>query len=96
MKEPSATFTSKGQLVVPAALRRKHGLEAGTRVKFLEDQFGRIVLQPITEEYVDRVMGCLAPGADLHPSEPKAGSPGNPDLLANWEKEHREEGEHDR
>jgi AbrB family looped-hinge helix DNA binding protein len=78
MKEVSATFTSKGQLVVPAALRRKHGIEPGTRVKFLEDQFGRIVLQPITEEYVDRVMGCLAEGTDL---------------LADWEREHREEGE---
>ena len=78
MNELSATFTSKGQLVVPAELRRKHGIEAGTKVKFLEDQFGRIVLQPITEEYVDRVMGCLSQG---------------PDLLAKWEKEHRQEGE---
>ena len=81
MKEVSATFTSKGQLVVPAELRRKHGIEAGTRVKFLEDHFGRIVLQPITEEYIDRVMGCLAEGADL---------------LADWEKEHRTEGERER
>ena len=81
MKKFEATFTSKGQLVVPAELRRKHGIAAGTRVKLLEDQFGRIVLQPLTEEYVDRVMGCLADG---------------PDLLANWEKEHREEGERDK
>ena len=81
MKELSGIFTSKGQLVIPAELRRKHGIEAGTRVKFLEDHFGRIVLQPITEEYVDRVMGCLASG---------------PNLLANWEKEHRSEGEHKR
>jgi AbrB family looped-hinge helix DNA binding protein len=81
MKKQSATFTSKGQLVVPAALRRKHGIEAGTKVKFLEDQFGRIVLQPITEEYINRVMGCLA---------------GGPDLLAAWEKEHRAEGKRDK
>ena len=72
----SAIFTSKGQLVIPAELRRKHGIEAGTRVKFLEDQFGRIVLQPVTDEYIDRLMGCLSEG---------------PDLLANWQKEHREE-----
>jgi len=77
MKEISATFTSKGQLVIPAELRRRHGIQAGTRVKFLEDQFGRIVLQPVTEEYVDRVMGCLADG---------------PDLLAKWEDGHRKEG----
>jgi hypothetical protein len=50
-------------------------------VRFLEDQFGRIVLQPITEQYIDRVMGCLAGGASL---------------LEKWEKEHREEGEHDK
>jgi len=66
---------------VPSGLRRKHGIEAGTRVKFLEDQFGRIVLQPITADYVDRVMGCLAEGTDL---------------LANWEKEHRQEGEREK
>jgi len=81
MKEVSATFTSKGQLVIPAELRRKHRIEAGTRVKFLEDAFGRIVLQPITEDYIDRVMGCLAEG---------------PDLLADWQKEHRREGKRDR
>lgn len=47
MRDQSATFTSKGQLVIPAELRRKHGIEAGTRVKILEDQFGRIVLSPL-------------------------------------------------
>jgi AbrB family looped-hinge helix DNA binding protein len=77
MADLSATFTSKGQLVIPAELRRKHGIAAGTKVKFLEDQFGRIVLQPVTESYIDRVMGCLADG---------------PDLLAHWQREHRDEG----
>ena len=81
MKEISATVTSKGQLVVPAELRRKHGIQPGTKVKFFEDQFGRIVLQPITAGYIERVMGCLAEG---------------PDLLANWEKEHRQEGKRER
>ena len=81
MKDSCSTFTSKGQLVIPAELRRKHKIEAGTKVKILEDQFGRIVLQPITDDYIDRVMGMLADG---------------PDLLALWEKEHREEGEHDK
>jgi len=66
--------------VVPAELRRKHGIEAGTKVKFLEDQFGRIVLQPITEKYVDSVMGCLAD---------------DPDLLGKWENEHPQEGQHE-
>jgi AbrB family looped-hinge helix DNA binding protein len=81
MSDMSATFTSKGQLVIPAALRRKHKIEAGTKVKIFEDQFGRIVLLPVTDDYIDRVMGMLADG---------------PDLLAMWEKEHREEGKHDK
>jgi AbrB family looped-hinge helix DNA binding protein len=81
MREKCSTFTSKGQLVIPAAVRRKHGIKAGTKVKIMEDQFGRIVLQPITDEYIDRVRGLLAQG---------------PDLLANWEKEHRKEGERDK
>ena len=81
MREPTATFTSKGQLVIPAELRRKHGVRAGTKVRFSEDHFGRIVLQPITEEYLDRVMGCLAGGTDL---------------VAEWEKDHRAEGKHER
>ena len=81
MKDLCSTFTSKGQLVIPAELRRKHKIEAGTKVKILEDQFGRIVLQPLTVDYIDRVRGLLKEG---------------PDLLALWEKEHREEGEHDK
>ena len=81
MKDACGTFTSKGQLVIPAELRRKHKIQAGTKVKFLEDQLGRIVLQPLTEDYIDRVMGLFADG---------------PDLLASWEKEHREEGKRDK
>ena len=77
----SATFTSKGQLVIPAELRRKHGIRAGTKVKVFEDEFGRIVLQPVTDEYIDRLMGCLA---------------GGPSVLAYWEKEHRREGKRDK
>jgi len=74
-------FTSKGQLVIPAELRRKHGIKVGTEVVFLEDELGRIVLQPMTEEAIDALMGCLS---------------GGPDYLGNWLKEHREEGERDK
>jgi AbrB family looped-hinge helix DNA binding protein len=81
MSELSGTVTSKGQLVIPAELRRKNGIKAGTKVHFLEDELGRIVLQPVTEEYVDRLMGCLAGGSDM---------------LESWMREHREEGEHDK
>lgn len=60
MKPMSATVTSKGQLVIPAGLRRKSGIKKGTKVHFLEDELGRIVLQPVTEEFIDRITGCLS------------------------------------
>ena len=77
VKQSFVTVSSRGEIVIPASLRRKLGIRAGTKVKFLEDQFGRTVLQPITEDYVDRVMGCLADG---------------PDLLSRWLRSHRKEG----
>lgn len=64
--------------MVPAELRRKHGIHTGTKVVFIEDQHGRIVLQPISEAYIDRVMGCLQ---------------GSRDLVAVWLREHRQERE---
>jgi len=72
------TVTSKGQMVIPAELRRKHRIRAGTKVAVYEDELGRIVLQPITEEYIERLMGYLGPGSNL---------------LELWEKEHRADGE---
>jgi len=81
MRDLSATFTTKGQLVIPAELRRKHGLQAGTKVKFLEDEFGRIVIQPLTEEYLDRLQACLA---------------GGPDLLAELKRDRRADGRRDK
>jgi AbrB family looped-hinge helix DNA binding protein len=55
----SAYVTSKGQLVVPARLRRKYGIKAGTRVRFVERD-REIVLQPVTPEYIRGVCGILA------------------------------------
>ncbi len=55
----SAYVTTKGQLVVPARLRRKYGIKAGTRIQFVErDQ--EIVLQPVTRQYIRGVCGMLA------------------------------------
>ncbi len=53
-----ATFTSKGQLVIPAPLRRKLGIKAGTRVAVRENH-GQIILQPMTEAYIDATQGML-------------------------------------
>jgi AbrB family looped-hinge helix DNA binding protein len=59
----TAYVTSKGQVVVPARLRRKFGIKAGTRLNFQEEN-GRIVVQPVTKEYISSFRGIfkLKPG----------------------------------
>jgi AbrB family looped-hinge helix DNA binding protein len=54
-----ATVTSKGQLVIPVGLRRRHYIKAGTRVQF-QDVEGGILIRPVTKEYIDRLCGSLA------------------------------------
>ncbi len=54
----TAYVTSKGQIVVPARLRRKFGIKAGTRLNFSEEE-GRIVVQPVTKEFIDSFCGIF-------------------------------------
>jgi AbrB family looped-hinge helix DNA binding protein len=54
----TAYVTSKGQLVVPAKLRRRFGIKRGTKVYFIE-RGGEIVFQPVTKEYIRSVCGML-------------------------------------
>lgn len=54
----SAYVTSKGQVVVPARLRRKYGIKEGTRLNFTEES-GRIIVQPVTKEFIDSFCGIF-------------------------------------
>jgi AbrB family looped-hinge helix DNA binding protein len=54
----TAYVTSKGQLVVPARLRRKYGIKPGTRICFVERN-DEIIFQPVTKEYIRGVCGML-------------------------------------
>ena len=58
MTSAVSTVTTKGQLVIPSKLRRKYGIRKGTRVAMIEDG-PRIVLQPLTREYVRSLRGSL-------------------------------------
>jgi AbrB family looped-hinge helix DNA binding protein len=58
MKSEVATVTTKGQLVIPSRLRRKYSIHKGTQVAFVEEE-NRIVLQPITPEFIRSLRGCL-------------------------------------
>lgn len=44
----AATMTSKGQITIPVAVRRKLRLKAGSKVDFVENKAGELVLRPRT------------------------------------------------
>jgi len=58
MKIETSVVTTKGQLVVPARLRRRHGITKGTLIAFLEDD-GRIIVQPVTRQFIRGLRGSL-------------------------------------
>jgi AbrB family looped-hinge helix DNA binding protein len=50
-----ATVSSRGQLVIPARIREKYRLKAGSRVK-VEDRDGMITITPNPEQPYDDVL----------------------------------------
>jgi AbrB family looped-hinge helix DNA binding protein len=52
------TATTKGQIVIPAEIRRKLGIKEGTRIRVeLNEEAGQIILKPITREAISRLRG---------------------------------------
>lgn len=60
-------ITAKGQITIPAELRKRLGIRAGTRVNWIEEK-GRLVLIPMTARGIKEIMGFLKP----KPGEPSA------------------------
>ncbi|HEY2546209.1 MAG TPA: AbrB/MazE/SpoVT family DNA-binding domain-containing protein [Candidatus Acidoferrum sp.] len=58
MKSEIAIVAAKGRLAIPARLRRKYSIRKGTQVAFVEEE-NRIILQPITREFIRSLRGCL-------------------------------------
>lgn len=50
--------TVKGQIVIPAQLRRKYGIKDGTKI-IITDIGDAIVLKPVTEQYLRNLQGSL-------------------------------------
>jgi AbrB family looped-hinge helix DNA binding protein len=63
-----AIVSSKGQLVIPARIRESMGIEAGTRIVFIEDG-DRLILQPETVaaklRLLDELRGLTAGGQSM-------------------------------
>lgn len=55
----------KGQIVIPADLRHKYGLEPGTVVRIMDTGRG-ILLKPITEKTISDLRGVLKGSGVLH------------------------------
>jgi len=52
------TATSKGQIVIPASVRRKLAITEGTRIQIEVDETAKeIILKPITRDYVHSLRG---------------------------------------
>ena len=50
----------KGQIVIPAPVRRRLGITKGTRIHIeVDDQGQHIMLTPITPEFIHRLRGSL-------------------------------------
>jgi antitoxin PrlF len=58
MAMTSATLTSKGQVTIPAAIRVALGLDAGSRIEFLELEPGKYAIIPATSS-VQALKGML-------------------------------------
>lgn len=56
---PTATVTSKGQITIPAQVRRALGLKPGARIDFYPIEDGEYALRPKSGSIMD-MRGCLA------------------------------------
>jgi len=51
-------LTVKGQIVIPSKVRRRLGMKEGTRIQIdVDEQTHKIVLTPITLEYIQSMRG---------------------------------------
>ncbi len=67
MKTETSYVTTKGQVVIPARLRRFFNIKQGTRVVFEQKKDG-LMVRPITTETIDSLRGMLK----LKPGEKSA------------------------
>jgi AbrB family looped-hinge helix DNA binding protein len=58
---PIVRASTKGQIVIPARLRRKYRIEKGTRVNVI-DGGGEIILRPVLQDAVEEAKGIFRGG----------------------------------
>ena len=60
----TSVVTVKGQIVVPAKIRRKFGIKKGMKVAFIE-QNGKLIIQPLNKKYFESLSGRLSTDGDM-------------------------------
>jgi AbrB family looped-hinge helix DNA binding protein len=50
--------SSKGQVIIPAEVRRRYGFKEGTQVIFTEDN-GRLILEPLSFQAIYQLQGIF-------------------------------------
>ena len=58
-------MTSKGQVVIPRALRDSLRWKAGMRLSIVAEPAGGVTLRPVELDPIDAAFGCLAVGDPL-------------------------------
>ena len=53
------SITEKGQIVIPAIIRKKFHLKKGTKLKIEEAEGGIMILKPLKDDPVEKSKGIL-------------------------------------
>jgi AbrB family looped-hinge helix DNA binding protein len=64
MNSQITTVSTKGQFVIPSEMRSALGIKPGTRICVTQEG-SKIVLEPVSEDLVDKTRGMLAGGPSL-------------------------------
>lgn len=60
----TAKVSTKGQVVIPAGLRKRHHMEPGAQVQIYE--YGELIcIAPVVKDAVEAAYGALPPGLSL-------------------------------
>jgi len=60
----TSIVTVKGQIVVPAKIRKKFGIKKGTKIAFIE-QNNKLIIQPLDKSYFESLAGMLGTEGDM-------------------------------
>ena len=60
----TSIVTVKGQIVVPAKIRKKFGIKKGTKIAFIE-QNNQLIIQPLDKSYFEALAGMLGTEGDM-------------------------------